>query len=138
MKWLLLFALMCSSAFAADLTVTVKNIRSNEGNIKIAVFPPNSGFPYKHENAVERVIVDIVDKEASYTFTNMDEGSYAVAIFHDLDNNDDLNTNRLGIPAEPFGFSNNPRLITGPPTFRKCRVNLKNDKTINIFLKKIF
>jgi len=31
-----------------------------------------------------------------------------------------LDTNFLGIPKEPYGFSNNPSTLFGPPSFKKA------------------
>ena len=39
-------------------------------------------------------------------------GEYAIVAFHDLDGDEDFDRNLIGIPAEPYGFSNGaaPRL----------------------------
>lgn len=44
-------------------------------------------------------------------------GTYAVKAFQDTDGNGELSTNALGIPNEPYGFSNNAPARFGPPGF---------------------
>lgn len=44
-------------------------------------------------------------------------GRYAVRLFHDVDGDNELDANLLGIPTEPFGFSNDAPLRFGPPAF---------------------
>ena len=44
---------------------------------------------------------------------NLPEGQYALSCFQDLNGNGKLDTNLVGIPTEPYGFSNNAR-----PKFR--------------------
>lgn len=34
------------------------------------------------------------------------EGEYAFCIYQDANNDGELNSNKIGIPKEPFGFSN--------------------------------
>ena len=50
----------------------------------------------------------------------MPAGSYAIALFHDENGNGRVDT-RFGIPTEGVGFSNNPRLWFGPPSFAAAR-----------------
>ncbi|MAZ47384.1 MAG: hypothetical protein CME65_02405 [Halobacteriovoraceae bacterium] len=136
----ILFALVClvssTSAFAMELTVNIKNVRSNRGNIKIALFDQANGFPGRNDAAVRSEIVEIVDLAAvSVTFRGLTEESYAISLFHDENNNSRLDT-RFRIPREPLGFSNNPRLL-GKPSFSQCRIGLDADKTVDIYLKNL-
>ncbi len=54
-------------------------------------------------------------------------GTYAISIFHDIDGDDELNKNFFGIPTEPFGFSNNPRMTFGPPNFKEASFRFEED-----------
>ena len=40
-----------------------------------------------------------------------------IAVVHDENMNGKLDTNRLGIPTEGYGFSNGARAVLGPPSF---------------------
>lgn len=136
----LISIILSASSFGHDLTVKITNIKQRSGSIKLAVFPPNAGFPRQYENTIATAIIDLKDLNdlnATYTFEGLPEDNYAIAVFHDVNNNDTLDTNRLNIPTEPFGFSNNPRLF-GPPTFRRCNFRLSRNLIINIKLKKLF
>jgi uncharacterized protein (DUF2141 family) len=50
----------------------------------------------------------------------MPPGAYALSVIHDENGNGRLDTS-LGIPREGFGFSNNPRIWFGPPSFNSAR-----------------
>jgi uncharacterized protein (DUF2141 family) len=56
-------------------------------------------------------------------------GTYAVKIFHDADNDGTLDTNWLGIPSEPYGFSNDAMGSFGPPSFEQARFNVGGEPT---------
>jgi uncharacterized protein (DUF2141 family) len=47
-------------------------------------------------------------------------GEWAVALTQDTNNNDKLDKNFLGIPTEPFAFSNNVRPHLSAPSFKEC------------------
>ncbi|WP_246844079.1 DUF2141 domain-containing protein [Hydrocoleum sp. CS-953] len=64
----------------------------------------------------------------------MKPGSYAVAAFHDFNDDGIFNLNGIGIPKEGFGFSKNPKIFTGPPKFRDVVVIIVGS-TNNIWIK---
>jgi len=45
-----------------------------------------------------------------------------------------LDTNFIGIPKEPYAFSNNATGFMGPPSFKESKISLNADKTIAIKL----
>jgi len=49
--------------------------------------------------------------------STLPSGTYALAIYHDEDDDGKLDKNWLGIPREPIGFSNDARGRMGPPKF---------------------
>ena len=57
------------------------------------------------------------DMKAQYTFDNVAYGAYVIKIYHDVNNNNKLDKNMLGIPKEPYGFSNNARGKMGLPSY---------------------
>lgn len=123
-------------ALSADLAIDIKNIRSDRGNIKVAIFNGAQGFPSDNRKAYAVRIIEINNKTAATVFKDLPAGEYAVGIFHDRNNNNRLDT-RFRIPREPFGFSNNPRIL-GKPKFSTCKFTLGEDKDITIFLKELF
>lgn len=49
-------------------------------------------------------------------FDDLPTGDYAIALIHDENSNNKLDT-AFGIPLEGFGFSRNPVIRFGPPSF---------------------
>ena len=73
------------------------------------------------------------------TFVSFDIpfGDYVVVSYLDKDNNDVLTGNFLGMPKEPFGFSNNVREKMGPPKWKDALFNFsKTNQEITINLKR--
>jgi uncharacterized protein (DUF2141 family) len=57
---------------------------------------------------------------------------------HDENSNKDMDQNKIGIPKEGFGFSNNARISLGPPSFDKVKFEIQpgtKDTRISIDLR---
>jgi uncharacterized protein (DUF2141 family) len=68
-------------------------------------------------------------------FSNLEPGRYAAVAFHDENGNGKLDKNFLGVPAEPYGFSNNAQGFLGAPTFGDAAMVLGGgDSAIRIAL----
>lgn len=42
-------------------------------------------------------------------------GTFAIALYHDKDANQKFNKNWLGLPSEPYGISNDPKILLSAP-----------------------
>ena len=117
----------------STLVVTVMDIKNKNGDILIGLYDSTSHFPRK---AATGKVAKVTDKEMQITFANIKPGNYAVSVLHDENQNKDLDTNKLGIPKEGYGFSNNVTGIIGPPSFRKARFHVAaGDSAITIKMK---
>jgi uncharacterized protein (DUF2141 family) len=73
--------------------------------------------------------------KSAVVFSNLEPGRYAAIAFHDENNNGKLDENFLGVPTEPYGFSNNVQGFLGPPRFgAAAMVPGDGDSTIRIAL----
>jgi uncharacterized protein (DUF2141 family) len=68
-------------------------------------------------------------------FKDLPPGEYAAVAFQDVNGNGKLDKNLLGMPKEPYGFSNGARGSAGPPKFSAAAVTLHPDGTTTIVLK---
>jgi uncharacterized protein (DUF2141 family) len=109
-----------------NLTVFVKNIRNDKGQIGFCLFNKSPGFPNHPEKAMRRSFVSVSGNAAEYTFTNIPFGTYAVCAFHDENNDQKINSNFIGIPKEGIGVSNNAKGHFGPPKFDDAKFNFSH------------
>lgn len=122
----------------------IKGVSSNKGHIRVGIF--NNSQSWLDENKVFHSVIvttEYIDISENYTpiltfSIKLTSGQYAVAAYHDINDNQKLDKNFLGIPIEPFGFSNNPTII-GKPSFKQCCFQVTDNKEVNIdiVLKKI-
>lgn len=113
----------------AGLEITVDNIEEAKGTLIFAVFD-NADFwlsskadepPYAAPSApvksTEAVTVLIEDLPA---------GEYGISVFQDINDNGKLDTNLVGYPKEPYGFSA-PMRKFGPPKFKKAAIPVRDE-----------
>jgi uncharacterized protein (DUF2141 family) len=79
------------------------------------------------ENRFAEAIAPVEKEGEMETEVKIPYGKYAVTIFHDVNGDTELNSNFMGIPKEPYGFSNNPRAMFGPPSFEQSLFEFKED-----------
>lgn len=130
-----LLILFSSSILAADLKITINNIHSKKGDIRIAVFSkdnitqfPNGKGSLIIDKTTNKKVYGIVRPAqiGSIHFTvSTSAGIYAVAAFHDDNQDQKLNTMfLLGVPLEPYGFSNDARSLFSSPDFTQAQFKL--------------
>ncbi|MDM9383427.1 DUF2141 domain-containing protein [Chlorogloeopsis sp. ULAP01] len=121
----------------STLTVVVKGIKHQKGQICIRVFSSEKGFPLGSSGEVKSGCTQIAGNYVKKQFTGLKPGTYAVAVVDDQNGDYKLDRDFLGIPKEGFGISKNPTvsLITGTPKFSDASFSLQKNKTINIFMK---
>lgn len=115
-----------------ELLVVIEGAETNKGKVFIAVSPNEADYK-KKKGGYKEATASVNNGVAQYTF-NLPAGTYAVKVFHDENNNEELDTNFIGIPKEGVGFSNNPKLM-GMPSFDKVSFELDGKKTVRIELK---
>lgn len=104
-----------------ELTIEVVGLKKTTGTIRIAIFASKETWLKK---PVYTAVVPAANKSLIYTKHNTPYGEYGVAIYHDVNNNDKMDRNFLGLPKEPYAFSNNARGSFGPPKWKKSKISI--------------
>ena len=122
MRFLIIpFLLFLNSRFfepSVTLKVEVTNVKNGSGKLWFAVFKPNEKFGEGKPSIYK--IQDVKSANSQVVTFQLEPGRYAVAVYHDLNENGILDKNFIGIPKEPYGFSQNFRPRFSPPTFNDC------------------
>ena len=136
---LALLSLSPALASAAPLTLTVTDI-PKAGTLNIGIFDTAEGFEAKDRGGAKRRpglvegIRHAVEGSAARLTIELPEGRYAIKLFLDLNGNGEVDTNFLGIPKEPYGFSNNAKGTLGPPSFDAAAFTIEGPRDLSIAL----
>ncbi len=115
-----------------SLTIEFQATKYEEGQIVIALFDNEDHYMKK---ALKSEISKLENKSATVVFSDLPKGEYSFSYYHDLNNNKNLDTNLIGIPKEPYGFSNSQKGALGPPSFDEAKITIDNDLKILISVK---
>ncbi len=117
----------------ARLDLGLEGLRSGRGVVRICLTREPDHFPDCQSDPGARHAT-VRAGEPVPRFDDLPSGDYAVALFHDENDNGRLDR-VAGIPTEGVGFSNNPRLIFGPPRFVESSfavTDLPIDETVRV------
>ncbi|WP_445386174.1 DUF2141 domain-containing protein [Robiginitalea sp. IMCC44478] len=113
------------------LEVRVEGVQTSEGLIQVALYNQKEGF-LKIEGVFRSDSTKAKKGITQLKFEDLPEGEYALAIFHDENGNEKLDTNWIGIPREPMGFSNSRMKAFGPPSFEDCKLQIPSVSSISV------
>jgi len=132
----LVWSFSANANFNGKLSVEIDGLKNKEGQVCASIFASSEGFPSDRNRVLQKQCIKITETPLTINFDNLKAGSYAVAVFHDQNNDRILNTNTFGIPKEGFGFSRNPEIRTGAPKFSEAAFLVAGPNTnIQIQLK---
>ncbi len=103
----------------SKVLIELSGLESAEGNLFIAVYDSKKTW-LGEETVAEKQVVITESREGDIVKAELDlpPGEYALSIFHDTNDNGELDANFIGIPKEPVALSNNARPKFGPPKYK--------------------
>ena len=111
--------------------VKIEYVRSALGQIRASLFNSADGFPGDHTKAAQVASVPITNVDSvMLEFKGVEYGEYAVALFHDEDNDGQLKMSEDGMPLEGFAISNDPDVSEVPPTFENSKFTVQSDTVV--------
>ena len=131
-----LAALLCVaslSAHAADLSVSLQGVSSQQGKLMVALYASEDAYKKKEPLQARSLPAN---GTRDLAFKDLTPGRYAIAVFHDENANGKLDRDANGLPLEAYGFSRNPGTRYGPPGFADAAVMLdKDNQALSISLE---
>ena len=129
----LLFTMQAAAQTTQQVQIT--NIEKKKGKLYIGWYNSKETF-MKAKKTVFVKIVDVNNQdEVKAAFEKIPPGKYAISVFLDENDNQDLDLNLVGIPQEKYGFSNGTPTMR-PATYKECEFEVNGkEQTIVIKLK---
>ncbi|MDG2520616.1 DUF2141 domain-containing protein [Caulobacter segnis] len=114
---------LAAPARAASLQLSFPNLKG-QGEVAWAVH--GDGGSWGRRGPALRSGVTPVGRSV---VVDLPPGEYGVMAYHDRNGDLKLNTLPIGLPTEPYGFSNNSRGRFGPPAWNAARFTLPPEGT---------
>lgn len=118
-----------------DLDIVVTGLRSDAGEVRVCLWHTPAAFPDCSKGTDVRKLSARAGKTVTLHVDGLRPGTYAISAMHDENNNARLDKSPLGLPTEGVGFSNNPRLMFGPPAYAKTRFEAGASTTQTVRIK---
>lgn len=116
-------SLACSApgvtAAMPRIEMTVSTIRKMSGDITFTLYGEDPRRFLAHRGKIGLIRVPVTGPSVEGCFAVSQPGIYAVAVYDDANGNHHFDLTLVGLPAEAYGFSNNPGSLLGLPAFRR-------------------
>ena len=111
------------------LKVVIEEIRSPRGRIHVGVWSSAESFG-DAESRVAGSSAEVTGANQTLVFEGLAPGSYAIAAYHDENDNGEFDRTWIGLPDEGLGFSNGAWIsIFGAPSFESAAIELRGPAT---------
>ena len=120
----------------SKLVVNINGMKNSNGKVNFALY--NSSPSFNDPSQTYREIFSNAQiNSMTITIDSLPAGEYAFGIFHDENQNNQIDKNWMGIPSEGFAFSNNAMGSFGPPSYTQAKFTVpeKSIVTQDINLK---
>lgn len=114
-----------------ELIVNITNISSSQGVIRVGLYDSESNWLdeiYEGRNG------EIKDGKSKVVFKDIPFGTYGISLYHDKNENGELDLILGFMPKEDYGCSNGAKGRFGPPKWADAKFTL-NQKTIKQTIK---
>ena len=118
-----LFSFAQDSEKGITITVTIDNVKNNEGTVLLSLHTSETFMKGKGVMSGES---KIENNKVVITFENVKPGEYAILALHDENNNKNMDYETNGMPKEDYGMSNNV-MSFGPPQYDDAKFKVENE-----------
>lgn len=120
----------------ANLSFEIKTFKNTNGQVVVALF--NSSTNYSNNIIYKSFITPVTSTAMKIKFDSIPAGTYALSCIHDENSNSVLDQNVFGIPTEGYGFSNNPGITFGQPSFSQVKFTVAEKDSIKMIVDLIY
>lgn len=117
-----IFSSKAQESTGVTVSVFIENVLNENGQILAAL--------HTRETFMKGMGIDGYETGAqkgglSFSFTNVQPGTYAISVMQDLNGNRRMDFETNGMPTEPYTMSG--ALMMGPPTFRDASFEVSSE-----------
>lgn len=112
-----------TAAWAADLTIRVENVLPAGGMLRLGLYDA-ALYPDDDSKPIASADVPAIGGETVVTLHGIAPGVYAIQTFQDVNANNKMDTTWMGLPLEPFGFSQDAKPFLSKPAFDDVKFTL--------------
>ena len=120
-----------------EIRVIVEGVKDGVGLMRADLYKNDENGFLKKAGQIKKVRFAARAPATKFCIEAPASGNYAIAVYQDENANLTFDKKAFGLPAEPYGISNNPKLRFAPPTIDQALFSVaeKDGATVVIELK---
>lgn len=121
----------CTGA-ANEIRVLVTGVKKSVGLVTVDLFPNREEGFLRGRGRLDQVRFAAKAPVTKLCLHAPESGLFALSAYHDQNANGDFDKTGLGLPAEPWGISNNPKVVFAPPPVEKALFSVSADSAAHV------
>lgn len=115
----------------STLSIAFKGKLRSQGALMVALYNRDEVFLKEPTLGKRFPVMELVNQQVFIDSLAIGQ-QYGIAVFHDLNDNYELDVNLFGYPTEPFAFGNNAQGFFGPPNFNAASVTINATDNVTV------
>lgn len=117
--------LVSAQTFAAPVEFRVQKLATPAGRIEISLFAQPADWA--RETAAQLIVISPLKSRTATITVDLPPGEYAFFLYQDVNNNGQLERSFVGLPKEPYAFSNNVEIHLSKPSWDAMKFTVTKD-----------
>jgi len=115
-----------------EIRIIVSGVKKDAGIVTADLYANDEeGFLHRR-GSIDQVTFAAKAPMTKFCIHAPDAGLFAMSAYHDLNANEKFDKTGIGLPAEPWGISNNPKVVFAPPPVEKALFEVGADMTPHV------
>lgn len=111
------------------LVIEFENLQAAKGEIEITIFDKKTRFLRKNKS-LDKKRIRVEGDKVYAEFYDLPYGTYAIASYHDININKKFDRTFMGLPKEPYAFSQKFDSKLRKPRFKEVAIHVNTPKQI--------
>lgn len=120
---------------ANEIRVTISNVKDSAGLIVADLYPDKEEGFLHSRGRLYQVAFAARAPQTTFCMYAPTKGRFAISVYHDRNANKDFDKGAFGLPAEPYGVSNNPPMRFAAPTVDESVFDVDGVASVEIRLR---
>ena len=118
-----------------QIRIIITGVKESVGLISADLFPNKEEGFLRGSGRLSQVRFAAKSPVTKFCVDAPEAGLFAMSVYHDENANGHFDKTGLGLPAEPWGLSNNPKVLFRPPPVEKTVFDVTPDNGAQVHIK---
>lgn len=118
-----------------EIRIVITDVKKSVGLMTVDLYPNDDEKFLRGAGRITQVRFAAKSPVTKFCVEAPESGFFAMAAYHDENANQKFDKNAFGLPAEPWGLSNNPKVRLAPPPVEKTLFDVTAEQGAHVHIK---